>query len=72
VPAGQVQHAHAWSQIQQLPGQLRDSLIGRFSAREGGSMHRELTDAGRRGKKVQVVLVVHRYGVEQVGHAGEQ
>jgi len=72
VPARQIQHTHARPQLQQPPGQLRDSLTRRVSARDGGPMHRKLATITGRGKEVQIILVVHRRGIEQVIHASEQ
>jgi len=35
-------------------------------------MHRKLATITGRGKEVQIILVVHRRGIEQVIHASEQ
>ncbi len=52
--------------------QLRCSLTREISARDDGPVHRKLAEVTRRGKEVQIVLVVHRCGVEQVAHVSEQ
>jgi len=72
VPASQIQHAHARPQIQQPPGQLRGSRTRDASARDDRAVHGELAAVARRGKEVQIILVIHRCGIEQVTHASEQ
>lgn len=64
VPTGQIQHAHARPQIQQQPGQLRGSLTRQVSARDDRPVDRKLAGIAGRGKEVQIVLVVHRCGIE--------
>ena len=43
-----------------------------FRSSSDRPVHRKLAEAARRGKELQVIVVVHRGSVEQVAHAGEE
>jgi hypothetical protein len=76
VPAAEVEHAHLRPQVQQLPDQFGGGRAGGTGAGQVGAVRREpalasLAVTGVAGEEVQIVVVVHGGGVEEVAHAGE-